>query len=208
MYLPRADAGLDGANAAGPWILRLRELYGADVPAREALARCKGMPDDGRSGAIPPDAPEEEAPSLQELERTASVYEQSLRVSYLPAKEDPQVAMRPALSPEEREKVLHYLQDAPVVYDRGDLLQDDHDPDRPARIPATYHTDGAWVWLGGVPFCLEVHGIPPEPDLLDHIRRHDFRFPALDAVDIARAERTLHWTGVLVPPPDLPPEGG
>jgi hypothetical protein len=208
MYAPRADAGLDGSNAAGPWILRLRELYAADVPAQEVLARCKDMPDEGRSGAISPDAREEEAPSLADLERIASVYEQSLRVSYLPVQDDPRVAMRPALSPEEHEKVLLYLKDGPVVYDRGDLLEDDHDPGRPARIPATYHTDGAWVWLGGVAFCLEVHGIPPEPDLLDHIRRHDFQLPTLDAVDTARAVRTLHWTGALVPPPDLSPADG
>ncbi|MEW2355417.1 hypothetical protein [Spirillospora sp. NPDC029432] len=206
MYLPRADAGLDGSNAATAWILRLRDLYAADVPAGEVLGRCRGVPDDGRSGTIAPDVREEEAESLQELERLASVYEQSLRVSYLPAKEDPQVAARPPLTPEEREAVLDYLRDAPVVFDRGDLLVDEFDPAEPARIPDTFHTDGLWVWLGGVAYHLETHGIPPEPDLVEHIRRHDHRLPEVDAVGTARAERTLRWTGFLVPPLDLPPE--
>ncbi|MFB4317471.1 hypothetical protein [Actinomadura sp. 21ATH] len=202
MYLPRADAGLDGANAAGAWIRRLRDLHAGGVAAEEVLGRCRAVPDDGEAGAVPLVAPEERMPGLQELRDLASVYVQSLRVSYNPGPDDPLVAMREPLPEEEREAVLRYLREAPVVYDGGDPLPDSFDPARPARVPATYHSDGSWVWLGGVAYYLETHGVPPEPDLVRHVRASGARPPVLDAAGEEDARRTLAWWGVLVPPPD------
>lgn len=202
MYLRRADAGLDGGNAGVPWIVRLRELYAAGVPAEQILARCQDMPADERAGGVPRDAKEQDLPGLEELKSLASGYEQSMRVSFLPADDDPQVAERPPLPPEEREAVLRYLREAPVVYEGGTPFPDDFEPGRPARIPAAFHTDGTWVWLGGVAHHLDVHGIPPEPDLLEHVRANGFRVPAVDPAAEERARRTLAWTGFLVPPPE------
>jgi hypothetical protein len=58
-----------------------------------------------------------------------------------------------------------------------------------------------WVWLGGVAYHLEVHGVPPEPDLLAHIRENGFQVPEVQAADRERAKRTLRWRRILVPPP-------
>ncbi|GAA3969156.1 hypothetical protein GCM10023085_59350 [Actinomadura viridis] len=205
MYRAREDAGMDGANAASRWILSLRELYEEGVPALEALARCKAAPEDPRGGVIPAGATAEELPSLRDLERLATTYEQSLRVSFSPELQDPDVHRRPPLSPDEREPVLRYLRDAPLVYDLRELFVDGFDPDRPARVPGTYQTDGTWMWTGGVAYHLEIHGIPPEPDLVEHIRANGFQVPEADAAARAKATRTLAWRGVLVPPPAAPP---
>ncbi|MFD0540822.1 hypothetical protein ACFQY7_50440 [Actinomadura luteofluorescens] len=37
-------------------------------------------------------------------------------------------------------------------------------------MPLTFHTDGTWVWSGAVAYYLTEHGVPPEPDLVAHIR--------------------------------------
>ncbi|MFI0350658.1 hypothetical protein [Actinomadura sp. 9N407] len=200
-FVPREDAGAPGNAAMGSWVLRLRELYAQGVPASDVLSRCRTMPEDPTAGGVPLDAHVEELPSLDDLRRHAAVYEQSLRVSYNPVQDEPGVVMRPALAPGERDEVLRYLREAPVVYDSGNVFPDGFDPARPARVPDTYQTDGTWIWLGGVPYHLEVHGVPPEPDLVAHIRAHRFQVPALDAVDRDRAKRTLRWRGILVPPP-------
>ncbi|GAA3969165.1 hypothetical protein GCM10023085_59360 [Actinomadura viridis] len=203
MYKAREDAGLDGANAATRWILLLRELYEEGVPALEALARCKAAPEDPRGGAVPVEAPLEEAPSLRDLERLAATHEQSLRVSYNPRQDDVEVYRRPALQGEERDAVLRYLREAPLVYDSGNPLEDDFDPARAARVPGTFRTDGTWIWLGGVPYHLEAHGIPPEPDLVEHIRANGFQVPEVGPAALADAKRTLKWKGILVPPPGM-----
>ncbi|MFF5260124.1 hypothetical protein ACFY4C_14335 [Actinomadura viridis] len=205
MYKAREDAGLDGANAASRWILLLRELYEEGVPALEVLARCKAAPEDPRGGVIPADARAEGLPSLRDLERLATTYAQSLRVSYNPALEDPDVHRRPPLPPDEREAVLRYLRDAPLVYDLRQVFVDGFHPDRPARVPGTFQTDGTWMWSGGVPYHLEAHGVPPEPDLVEHIRANGFKVPEVDAAARAKATRTLAWQGVLAPPPASPP---
>ncbi|MFF5260123.1 hypothetical protein ACFY4C_14330 [Actinomadura viridis] len=203
MYLPREDAGMDGANAANAWIPRLRTLCQTGVAAQDALTRLKAMPEDPRGGAIAVGSSPQDLPSLRDLERLAATYEQSLRVSFIPRQDDVEVYRRPALQGEERDAVLRYLREAPLVYDSGNPLEDGFDPDRPARVPGTFQTDGTWVWLGGVTYHLEVHGIPPEPDLVEHIRANGFQVPEVGDAALAEAKRTLKWKGILVPPPGM-----
>ncbi|WP_396445968.1 hypothetical protein [Actinomadura sp.] len=201
MFLARADAGAPGGDAAGAWVLRLRELYAQNVPVSDVLDRCRSMPADPVAGAVPADATEQEAPSLQHLRDRANVYEQSLRLANNPVPGDPEVMKRAALDPAERDAVLRYLREAPVAYDSGRRFRDLFDPARPETVPDTYQTDGTWIWLGGVAHHLEHHGIPPEPDLLRHIRENNAQLPPEDPTVRERAKQTLRLHRILVPPP-------
>ncbi|GAA2168068.1 TNT domain-containing protein [Actinomadura napierensis] len=101
----------------------------------------------------------------------------------------PPVVSRPPVPPDEADAVIRYLEDAPAVmaarFSAPDLL----DPSRGERVPLTFHTDGAWVWSGAVGYYLREHGVPPEPDLVAHMRAHGFRVPVVDddAMDAASA---------------------
>lgn len=91
------------------------------------------------------------------------------------------VVQRPAVAPDERDRVLYYLEQAPVVlaghsYDTDRLI-----PDDTPSVPLTFHTDGHWIWPGAVAYYLRRHNMPPEQDLVDHIRRLGFRIPEVDA---------------------------
>ncbi len=199
-YMARKDAGVAGVNAGGPWVLRLRELYEQGVPAIEALARCRAVSAEG-AGAVPQDAQEQTAASLHELGRLASRYEQSLPIAFNPAPDDVAVVQRPPVPEHERDALIAYLEQAPVVWDGGAPLADGYDRGRPARVPNTFHTDGTWVWLGGVPYHLRVHGVAPDPGLVQHVRSQGFRLPEVGPAAHEAAIRTLEWQGLLVGPP-------
>ncbi|MEU8123209.1 hypothetical protein AB0C21_31235 [Spirillospora sp. NPDC049024] len=201
LFQPRADAAALGSDAAGVWIQRLRDLHARNVPASEVLSHCRAMPADPVAGAVPPDAAVQESPTLAALRDRADTYEQSLRLANNPVPGDPETMKRPALDPAERDAVLRYLREAPVVYDSGRFFSDAFDPARPSTVPDTYQTDGTWIWLGGVPHHLEHHDIPPEPDLLHHIRAANAQLPPEDPATRERAKRTLRWHRLLVPPP-------
>lgn len=87
------------------------------------------------------------------------------------------VVQRPAVPDEEREAVVRYLRQAPIVLAARSLDPDLMDPRRPSSVPLTYHTDGTWIWPGAVGYYLQTHGVPPEPDLVAHIRAAGFRLP-------------------------------
>jgi hypothetical protein len=201
LFLPRADAAAAGGDAMGAWVQRLRDLYAQHVPVSDVLTRCRTMPADPVSGAVPADATAQDAPNLQHLRDRASVYEQSLRLANNPVPGDPEVMKRPALEPAERAAVLRYLREAPVVHDSGRLLPDGFDPARPSTVPDTYLSDGTWFWLGGVPHHLENHNVSPEPDLLRHIRANNAQLPVEAPTTRERAKQTLRQHRILVPPP-------
>jgi hypothetical protein len=101
----------------------------------------------------------------------------------------PPEVSRPPVPPEEAERVVRYLEDAPTVMAARSSAPDLLDPSRGERVPLTFHTDGAWVWSGAVGYYLREHGVPPEPDLVAHIRARRFAVPAVgdDAMDAASA---------------------
>lgn len=84
---------------------------------------------------------------------------------------------RPAVPDEETEPLLAYLNGAPIVLAARGFDQDVIDPAGPANVPMTYHTDGNWIWPGAVGYYLRVHGVPPEPELVEHIRARRFQVP-------------------------------
>ncbi|MFD0902531.1 hypothetical protein [Actinomadura sediminis] len=202
-YLPRDDAAAIGSLAANAWVPRLRELHAQGVPALEALERCRSFPPDPTAGHVRPDARTQQSESLDELQRHASVYGQSLRLAENPVPSDPEVTGRPALDPQERDAVLNYLNQGLLVYDSGNFVPDDFDPSHPQHVPDSYRTDGTWVWRGGIPYHLEHHGVPPEPALLQHIRGTGFRLLQLGPDERERGKQTLRLHRLLVPPPSF-----
>ncbi|MFD0691556.1 hypothetical protein [Actinomadura fibrosa] len=196
-YLERPDTGLVGADAGGALIPRLREAYEAGLSPLEAIRRLKG----GEEG-VSAMAEEREVPALDDLRRLASEYTQSLRLTFPSVRPDGAPAdPRPPVPPEERDAIVRYLDEAPVVHDNGESAPDVLDPSSTATVPDRYHTDGTWVWPGDVPYYLQNHDMPPEPAFVEHIRGNGFQVPAIGDDDRAAALRTLEWNGILVPPP-------
>ncbi|WP_199433274.1 ferredoxin [Qaidamihabitans albus] len=87
------------------------------------------------------------------------------------------VVERPPLAPAERDRVLGYLEAAPVVLAARSYDDDVFDPGRPPSVPLNFRTDGTWVWPGAVAYYLREHEVAPDPDLLTHIRARNFTVP-------------------------------
>ncbi|RSN40485.1 hypothetical protein [Actinomadura sp. WAC 06369] len=93
---------------------------------------------------------------------------------------------RPPIAPPEREPLVRYLEHAHVVVSSRRKDPDLLDPSRAPHVPRTYHTDGTWIWPGEVGYYLDVHSVPPQPELVEHARGQDFRIPDLDERTRAR----------------------
>ncbi|MET8798580.1 TNT domain-containing protein [Nocardia sp. NPDC004568] len=87
------------------------------------------------------------------------------------------VVNRPPVAEADVQRVLHYLDTAYAVIAGRGFDPDLFDPAGPADVPTGYHTDGTWIWTASVPHYLAKHGIPPEPDLVAHIRANQFTPP-------------------------------
>lgn len=90
------------------------------------------------------------------------------------------VINRPDLEIEEQDRLLEYLDHAPlVVTERG------YDIDRLAQtpeatVPVAFHSDGQWIWPAAVNFYLREYGVSPELDLIEHVRTNGFAHPEVD----------------------------
>ncbi|GAB3486936.1 TNT domain-containing protein [Amycolatopsis cihanbeyliensis] len=87
------------------------------------------------------------------------------------------VVNRPPVPAEEARAVLGYLYRAPIVLTRPATGPDLFAPNGPADVPDAFHTDGVWIWPAAVPHYLRKYGVPPDPELLDHIRAQNHRTP-------------------------------
>ncbi|MGH3432734.1 MAG: glycohydrolase toxin TNT-related protein [Thermocrispum sp.] len=90
------------------------------------------------------------------------------------------VVNRPPVPPQEVRGVLHYLYSSPVVLvgenppgPRPDIFA----PQTAPSVPNAFHTDGRWIWPASVPHYLRMHGVAPEPELLESIREKSYRPP-------------------------------
>lgn len=90
------------------------------------------------------------------------------------------VIQRPQVPPEERDRLLEYLEHAPVVLAARGYDTDRLNPDDTPSVPLTFHTDGHWIWPGSVAYYLRRHNVPPKQDLVTHIRGLGFRIPDVD----------------------------
>jgi hypothetical protein len=114
------------------------------------------------------------------------------------------VVDRPPVPAAERDPVLAYLNTAPVVLGGRGFDPDVFDPDGPADVPAAFHTDGTWIWPAAVPHHLAEHGVPPEPELVAHLRAHGFTPPQVDAPTRAAAYTALTGEVPTPAPPSTP----
>ncbi|QQQ75840.1 TNT domain-containing protein [Saccharothrix sp. 6-C] len=94
---------------------------------------------------------------------------------------DPVAHDRPAVHPQELDDVLAYLENAPVVLAARSYGPDALKPDATPSVPLSFHTDGTWVWPGGVAYYLRNHHVPPVPQLVQHIRDHGYAVPPVTA---------------------------
>ncbi|MBD2900353.1 hypothetical protein amrb99_93570 [Actinomadura sp. RB99] len=94
---------------------------------------------------------------------------------------------RPPVPEHEREPLLRYLQEAPIVLAARGYDTDRLDPAHPAEVPLTYHTNGVWIWPGAVHYYLRVHGVPPEPRLVGYASAAGFRIGEIDEETRAEA---------------------
>lgn len=88
------------------------------------------------------------------------------------------IVRRPPLVPAEAEQVLAYLDAAPVILASRSNGPDAFAPGREDAVPMNFRTDGAWAWPGAVAYYLREHGVPPDPDLVAHIRARRFTAPS------------------------------
>ncbi|MFG1643589.1 ferredoxin [Amycolatopsis sp. NPDC049252] len=116
---------------------------------------------------LPPLTP----PGLDGEVRTPRIYDG------LDAAGTPLVRRQP-LVPAEAERVLAYLDAAPVILASRSYGTDAFAPDRTDAVPMNFRTDGAWAWPGAVAYYLREHGVPPDPDLVAHIRARRFAAPS------------------------------
>ncbi|MFI2720117.1 serine/threonine-protein kinase [Streptomyces collinus] len=97
--------------------------------------------------------------------------------------------------PEERAALLACLRDAPPAV----LLPDEPDRVDPVRgrvVPATFRTDGTWVWSDQIAYYLDQYGYAPEPELRRHFATRPERRPQVPARRRSEAGRS-----VLAEPP-------
>jgi hypothetical protein len=94
---------------------------------------------------------------------------------------------RPLIEPAERDGLLTYLEQTPIVLAARGFDTDRLDLTGPRNVPMTFHTDGVWVWSGAVGHYLRHHDAAPAPDLVAHIRAQDFQVPRGDGRSGERA---------------------
>jgi hypothetical protein len=77
---------------------------------------------------------------------------------------------RPKLDPRELPALVAYLTQATVVLSAPGTTRDEFAVTGPPTVPRVFHTDGAWVWPAAVGYYLNRYQLPPQPELLAHIR--------------------------------------
>ncbi|TCO65492.1 TNT domain-containing protein [Actinocrispum wychmicini] len=97
------------------------------------------------------------------------------------------IVNRPQLDELDTQAMLAYLDDAPFALPSRGYDVDRLDPEGRNSVPIAFHTDGVWIWPASVNYYLRTYGVSPEPDLVDHIRRHGFEVPQVDEQVVADA---------------------
>ncbi|SFQ23776.1 Protein of unknown function [Amycolatopsis arida] len=113
---------------------------------------------------------------------------------------------RPDLDVDEQDRLLEYLDNAPVVVPgRG------YDVDRlattpEATVPVAFHSDGNWIWPAAVNYYLREYGVSPEPDLVQHIQAAGHTVPEVpEPLRQAAAAHISRGAPPARPAPPAPP---
>jgi hypothetical protein len=84
------------------------------------------------------------------------------------------VVDRPPVDPGELPALTAYLTKAPVALATTKTGEDEMSPGAGLMVPRAYHTDGEWIWPAAVGYYLHRYRLPPQPELLAHIRSRGF----------------------------------
>ena len=68
---------------------------------------------------------------------------------------------------------------------------DPFDPGGPEKLPLSIHTDAVWIWSESAAYFAARYALPPDPSLVRHIRRRDYRWPELDRTALERIGRQI-----------------
>ncbi|MCP2169358.1 hypothetical protein [Goodfellowiella coeruleoviolacea] len=150
-----------------------------------------GLPTPGQAGGPPAPPQGQQQPVQGGQLRTARVFDGN-------DENGRPIVNRPGVSPDERERLMAYLEGAPVVLAARSFAVDEFAPDQQPAVPLTFMTDGTWIWPGAVPYYLRNYSVPPDPNLLAHIRSSGFQVPEVSEETKDRAVAVI--TGQQAPP--------
>lgn len=113
---------------------------------------------------------------------------------------------RPQVDPAELAGLTAYLTTAPVALATTKTGEDEMSPGAGLVVPRAYHTDGAWIWPAAVGYYLHRYRLPPQPELIEHIRAREFQVGAVPEelrqaaaaqmlADLAAAKRATGGSG-------------
>ena len=86
---------------------------------------------------------------------------------------------RPQVDPAELAGLTAYLTTAPVALATTKTGEDEMSPGAGLVVPRAYHTDWAWIWPAAVGYYLHRYRLPPQPELIEHIRARGFQVGAV-----------------------------
>ncbi|WP_051450989.1 DUF6882 domain-containing protein [Actinospica robiniae] len=124
---------------------------------------------------------------------------------------------RPPVGEDEFEALSRYLTTAPVALATTKTAPDEMSPDAGMAVPRAYHTDGYWIWPAAVGYYLSQYRLPPQPDLVAHIRARGYEVgavaePVRQAAaaqmleELAAARRRQRAVPAQAPAPEPQPE--
>ena len=90
------------------------------------------------------------------------------------------VINRPQVDPRELAALTAYLTQAPVALATTKTGEDEMAPGAGLVVPRAYHTDGDWIWPAAVGYYLHRYRLPPQSELLKHIRARGFQVGPVD----------------------------
>lgn len=91
----------------------------------------------------------------------------------------------------QRQRIAGYLRAGAIVLRTTGLDRDVVDPSRGSVVPASFRTDGRWVWSEAIEYYLTEYGLAPDEAICEHIVACDYRCPATDAESLRQAASLL-----------------
>ena len=85
------------------------------------------------------------------------------------------VINRPQVDPMELAALTLYLTKSPVALATTKTGEDEMAPGAGLVVPRAYHTDGEWIWPAAVGYYLHRYRLPPQSELVEHIRARGFQ---------------------------------
>jgi hypothetical protein len=98
----------------------------------------------------------------------------------------------------ERDRMLHYLTSGTTVLHTTARTPDILDPGAGQVVPASFRTDGEWIWTDTVAYYLEHHGMAPDEELAAHV---DSRWQAGELDAETDYETAVEAANFLLYPP-------